>query len=570
MVYYLACMVVLECLGLYFPMLLQQVTVVAQAQFNGNKEILPLVLQALLVLLFITLIFFVQFLAEFTGATYASKYQGKIRMALCNKFSRLSPEQIDEIGVARILPIIMNDTSWLRDFNRRCIILIVYFPIAILGSIIMLFNLSLIYALFALGTLPLVIGFFWLNMRRMKKYIPDAVEGYDNEFINVKEGIIGAKDIRILGKADERSADFERYAHAFRHQTLAQMRGKSLGQNFHQILFTLVTIVIIIFAVTFNLEPGETAGLVTLNTAIQYINKLWAGFNQIFDWFFVHWPRATYSTQRHERIYALPEVINEGGLENIPVYKHNHLDFTNVTLTQAKGKIEVDDLTLRVDDGEIVAVAGGLDSGKRAFTDMITKMRAPTEGTVSFNEIDLHQINTKYWRKEYLSICNNNPKFIIGTVRDNMKLFAPDVTDEQIMSVFKELGATNFVKKFENILDYQINENTDMTDGTRNTLNIVRAVLKPAHIYIFNQCFEHVQEEYIDHLMTLLKRMRKTAILVTYNASVCKHANKIYVLKHGKIAGSGTHAELVKSNASYRELHTSLGGVLVYEEEVRA
>jgi len=198
---------------------------------------------------------------------------------------------------------------------------------------------------------------------------------------------------------------------------------------------------------------------------------------------------------------------------------------------------------------------------------MLVKSNRPTEGTITFNEIDIEQINTSTWRNSFISYCESIPRFIPGTIRDNFKLFAPDITDEQILNTFKDLGASHFIKMFDNILDFEIKESTNLSEGTKNILSIVRAVLKPAQIYVFNQCFEHVKHTYITRLMALLKRNKKTAIFLSYDSSVCKQCDTIYVLNQGSISGSGTHAELIKNNKDYRELHSSTLGVMVYEEE---
>jgi len=569
MLVYILSMVILEGLSLYFPILLQNVTKVAQEEFsNGNRSIVPLIWQGVLVFTFITLIFAVQFWSEYAGSSYGARYQRNIRVGLYEKLSRLSDDQIEQVGVARIMPILMNDTSWLKKFNRQLVILTVYFPVAILGSLIMLFTLNWAYALFAFAALPFVILFFYFNTRRMgKKYIPDSVSSYDELFFNIKDGIKGVKEIRILGKADERTSDFERQLNATRGQAHATLRSHAMSTGFTMILFTMITIAIIIYGAMNELTPGEMQGIVTLNTAIQYIDKLRKGSHQIFVYFVDFLPRARFTKKRLNQIYEMPDPPIDEGLRQLPQFKSDNLSIRNLSLELPNGKRIYENISINVPSGGIVAIAGGMDSGKSVLCESLLKFKVPTSGAIIFDDIDIAQINTTVWRRDYVSLCQNNPKFVSGTIRENMKLLAPDVTDEQILTTFKDICGADYIKKFDKQLDFEISESFNISDGVKNVLSIVRGILKPAHIYIFNQCFEHVRPEYISAVIQKLRTEKKPALFITYNASICKNCDNIFVLKHGKITASGEHKTLMKQSADYRELNASLNGNILYEAE---
>jgi ABC-type multidrug transport system fused ATPase/permease subunit len=564
LIYYLLSMVAIEALALYFPMLLQDVTKVAKDIVqSGSTSAGPLVLQGVLVLLFIVLIFITQFVSEYLGAVYVNKYQANIREALYKKFSALSPEQLDQVGTARIMPALMNDTNWLKEYGRRLVIFTVYFPVAVLGSIIMLFNLSYTYALFAFLSLPFVLVFFYLNMRKIKKTVPSSVYAFDEYFFNISEGIKGAREIRILGKAEERSTDFAQHVRANRKITCTTNIVTAYSTGFNAILFTLITIAIVVYGAQTSTDVQD---IVVLNTAIQYINKLWTSSHQIFVWFVAHMPRCRYTTKRLDEFYSLPEEIRAVGAERLPICKNNTLKVSKVTLTHPSGLNELNNVSFAIEAGELVAVSGGVGSGKTALSHIILKKNIATNGTVAFNDVNIEHVNTMVWRREYISYCATSPKFVPGTIRSNFKLFAPDITDEEILDTFKSIGASDFIKKFKNVLDYEIAENEQLGDSVRNLLNIVRAISKPAQIYVFNQCFEHVKTEYIKKLLTKIRKEKKTALFFTYDTSIVKNCDRVNFLKKGVIVASGKHTELIKSNAEYRQLCAFGQGIIVDAE----
>ena len=573
LIFFLLCLIAYEGLALYFPMLLLDLTVIAEDTFNdGSTGVGKLVLHGFLLLAFIILIFGVQFLTELMGNVYADKYQGNIRKSLYDKFSRMSNEQIDQMGIARILPIMMNDSGWLKSLNRRLIQTCVVFPVAILGSIIVLFTFkkggdyTWVYGVTALASIPIVLLFFYLNSRRMGKFIPKSVSAYDEYFLNVKEGITGAKDIRILGKAEERSADFEQNVLSQQRQWLATNRAHHLSKGFNAILFTTVTIGIILFGAHFNVSTERIYSVAVLNTAVQYIDKIRDGTHTMFTWFVDYIPRCRYTVKRYNKIYALPEQPLDGGLEQLPVYSKHHLQIQNLSFQYPNGKMELDDVSIDIPSGQAVAIAGGIGSGKSVLSQILLKFKDPTAGRIILNDIDIAQLNPSFWRRELLSFCSGSPRFIPGTIRDNMRFLNPDITDEEIMKTFRDMGAMDFVDKFEGyFLDFIINDHS-LNDSAKNVLNIVRTVLKNAEIYVFNQCFEHVKYSYITRLMARLKRENKTCLFITYDGTVCKSCDTIYVLKKGRISDIGTHEVLIKSNKDYRVLHTSEVGVFLYEE----
>ena len=563
---YLLSVAGLEGLSLYFPILLQDVTKIAEAYSGGSM--MPLVWQGLLILGFIILIFIVSCASEWAGCLYQNKHQEKSRNALFQKFSKLSTEQIDQIGTARILPTLTNDTDWIKLFNRRILNLIVFFPVAIIGSFIMLFTLNLWYALFAFASLPFVGVFFWLNMRRVKKTIPASVSAYDEYFLNIKDGLRGARDIRLLCKADERSAEFEKHVQSQNRQYVVREQSMAYSKGFTAILFTIITIVIIVFAKGANIiTMGDLGAIVVLNTAIQYINKVWTGSHTIFTWFVEYLPRSLYTYQRLDKFYALPEAPRPTGLQQIPLYKQAQIKFNAVTHKRQNGKFDLEKVTMEISNGRAVVIAGGIESGKTMIANLLLKNAAPTSGAITFNEIDLNQINSTFWRRDYVSYCSSTPRFVFGTVRSNFQLLCPGVTDAQIIAAFKELGAHDFLSTYEGFLDYEVKENFNIDDAAKKLLNVVRSILKPAQIYVFNQCFEHIRHDYLNKLMAKMRREKKTGIYITFNSAICKNCDVIHVFKNGAAIAVGRHDDLMKRCPDYRELHTSYQGVISAEAE---
>ena len=149
---YVGFLVLMEGLALVFPMLLKSVTELIKGDTTSGQ----IILSSAFVFAVVIIIFIVNISGELFGAVATAGFQRNLRVEMFERLQAAPAERINELGSGSILPIIMNDTSWIRNMQRNIMIFSVFFPIAIMGSIVMLLNLNLYYGLFALASLPFV------------------------------------------------------------------------------------------------------------------------------------------------------------------------------------------------------------------------------------------------------------------------------------------------------------------------------------------------------------------------------------------------------------------------------
>jgi len=564
-------LIVMEVLALLFPMLLLRVTEiisdgVLDPTVTEGEVITSMILNSLMVLGFIIVIAIVSYVSAFFFSKYSNMYAQNVRRELFNKFQKVSTETIENYGSGKVLPSVLIDTSWIAAYQRRLLVAAVIIPIALFGSLIMMFRLSVAYSLIALAAIPLIAIFYYFGLRRMNKIIPPSVNAMDDFFINVKEGISGAKDIRVLGKAEERARKFSTPVSLQIRQGVNADMLHNLSGAFTSLLFTLITIGIWIYGV--NAGVNEMHDLVILNTVIQYTVRMQWASHTVFVWFVEHMPRIWVTKKRFQEIYDLPEVETGAGLTHINKPAEPTLNFSGIEFNWPNGSRGLN-LNLTVPYNTRIAIAGGVGSGKSILPKLLLRQAELSGGGINLNGIDISSIDRHYLRREVLAYCGPMSQFINGTIRDNMKVLAPDVSDDEIVEIFEALGAQDFMARFgDSFLDYELNINKRMSDSARNLLGIARCALKPASIHIFNQCFDHVKQEYIANLMAFLKRYKKTCLFISYDPMVCRHCNEVYVLKNGKITGNGNHAELLKENADYKKFYASTSGTIAVEEIV--
>ena len=561
-------LIVLQLLTIYLPMLLKDIaTYINLNDLSDGEKIKQVVLSGLLVLGVIILIFVINTVAEYFGSLATAHFSKVIRSELYEKVQNTSTESVTEIGSGRLLPMIMNDTDWLRKIQKNYMLFIVYFPIVILGSIILLFNLNPFYAYFALCSIPIVIVFFILCSRKVNKILQKSIPAFDEIHFNVKEGIVGAKEVRIFNKAKEREKEYEKLSLFQRQQTTTVSGVTFLSESFNSVLFTIITVAIILYGAYTMTDVTE---LIILNTAIQYVKMIWEGSHYIFKLFVDYIPRVAIAKRRIGEIYDLvPEPKGEG-IKTEPMAAKRALEFNGVSYKYFNMQQGLSNVNMKIGHDSRVALVGvgGIGSGRHVVYQMLLQYLKPASGKILLSGVNINSIEPIFFRKNILSLCPQEAVLVQGTIRSNLTLLNQTATDEQILKIFDEIGASDFVAKFENFLDYQIYDNTHFNDATKNLLNVVRSLLKPASIYVFDQCFEHIRSDYITKVLAKLKREKRTCLFISYKPQIWKACNQIYLMKSGKIVGSGAHEELLAKNADYRELNSVAAGQIFSDEKV--
>jgi ABC-type transport system involved in cytochrome bd biosynthesis fused ATPase/permease subunit len=135
-------------------------------------------------------------------------------------------------------------------------------------------------------------------------------------------------------------------------------------------------------------------------------------------------------------------------------------------------------------------------------------------------------------------------------VRDNIKLFNPNITDPEILNIFRGIGAAGLVKSAD-FLDINISNRSGHSDSIKNIINIVRSVAKPAQFYIFNRCFAHMNSDIIERVIKKLKSEGKNCLFVTFNATVCKSVDEVCFTRARGAQVIAPHNELLSADKEY-------------------
>jgi len=214
------------------------------------------------------------------------------------------------------------------------------------------------------------------------------------------------------------------------------------------------------------------------------------------------------------------------------------------------------DVDLVARPGEITAVIGSTGSGKTTLLNLVPRLMDVTAGSVLVDGIDVRNLDPTLL-SDAVAFVPQKPYLFTGTVASNLRYGKPDATDEELWHALEVAQAKDFVRQMPGGLDAKIAQGgTDVSGGQRQRLAIARALVRRPEIYLFDDSFSALDYATDAALRAALARetAEATVVIVAQRVSTIRGADRIVVLDGGRVVGTGTHAELMADNETYREI----------------
>ena len=196
---------------------------------------------------------------------------------------------------------------------------------------------------------------------------------------------------------------------------------------------------------------------------------------------------------------------------------------------------------------------------KIVIASLVLRFHDVTQGSLLLNGQDIRKMTQKRLR-EQISYVQQKAWLFSGTIAENLRYGNPDATDEELEHALKVAQASDFVHSLPDGLNSFVAQGgTNFSGGQRQRLSIARALVKKPELYIFDDSFSALDFKTDTALRkALAKETKKVAVLIiAQRVSTIRHANQIIVLNEGKIAGKGTHEELMENCEVYRKIVNS-------------
>lgn len=213
------------------------------------------------------------------------------------------------------------------------------------------------------------------------------------------------------------------------------------------------------------------------------------------------------------------------------------------------------DVSIDIRENTFTGIVGESGSGKSTVASLIMGCNTLKKGTLTVGGVPVSDINEESLF-EGINYVGIGSTFFKGTVRENLRMAAPDASEEKLWSVLEECNIDGYLKK-EKGLDTLLTENAgNLSGGQKQRLALARAILHDAKVYIFDEATSNIDIESEELILAEIKKLAKTktVIMITHRLMNVADADRIYCMETGRVSGFGTHAELLKTDSAYRKL----------------
>jgi ATP-binding cassette, subfamily B, bacterial len=257
-------------------------------------------------------------------------------------------------------------------------------------------------------------------------------------------------------------------------------------------------------------------------------------------------------------IDAVPEIVDRPGAAEGRAGVAGDIEFDRVSFHYQQGKPVLTDFSLRVASGQTVAIVGPTGGGKSTIVNLVCRFYEPQEGAIRIDGRDTRDLPLRSLQSR-IGMVLQTPHLFSGTVRENIRYGRLEAADAEIEQAARSAGAHDFITGLDRGYDSDVGEGGNrLSVGQKQLVSLARAILARPDIFIMDEATSSVDtltESLIQRGMEALMRGR-TSFIIAHRLSTIKRADRIIVIEGGRIAESGTHAELIRAGGHYYELYT--------------
>lgn len=497
-----------------------------------------------------------------TGVSlFASKTAARsardIRKAVFRKVMYFANEEMEDFSTASLITRSTNDIQQIQMATVMTLRLGMFAPVMGIGAIIKALRTSVSLAWtigIAFGAIVILMAFMFIITLPKFKVVQEKVDKLN---LVMNERLRGILVIRAF---NTQKYEEDRFDHANNDLTKLNLfvnRAMSVMMPVMMLIMNLTSILIVWAGAHYidagNLEIGSMLAF------IQYAMQIIISFLFI-AMMFIFLPRAAVSMGRVGEI--LKKEISITDKENTQEIrdKRGVVEFKNVSFRYADAEDAVlSDISFTAKPGETTAFIGSTGSGKTTLVNLIPRFFDVTEGSITIDGVDIRDMK-QHDLREMIGYVPQKGMLFSGDIQSNIAYGAEDKSLENIERAAEIAQAEDFIMEKEEGFNAPVAQGgTNVSGGQKQRLSIARALAKKAPIYIFDDSFSALDFKTDAALRKELKKSagESTLLIVAQRISTIADADQIVVLNEGRIAGKGTHKELMQTCEIYREIASS-------------
>ena len=495
----------------------------------------------------------VGFLASKVGASTGRDLRGKV----FRKVVEFSNGEFDKFSTASLITRSTNDIQQIQMLTVMILRMVLYAPIMGIGGVFKVFhtNVSMSWIIgLAVVLIAMVVMVLFVVAMPKFKILQNLVDRLN---LVTREILTGLPVIRAFSTEKHEEERFDQANKDLTKTNLFVNRALTFMMPTMMLIMNAISILIVWVGAN-GINDGQMQ-VGDMMAFIQYTMQIIMAFLMICM-ISIMLPRAAVSATRVDEVLTSTTLINDPKQPKHLKEGKGMVEFNHVSFRYPGAEEDVlHDISFTAKPGETTAIIGSTGSGKSTMVNLIPRFYDVTEGKITIDGEDIRNV-TQHELRDQLGYVPQKGVLFSGTIASNILYGNPDGSEETMMEAAKVAQAAEFIEEKPKCYDSRISQGGgNVSGGQKQRLSIARAIAKDPKIFIFDDSFSALDYKTDVTLRKALKEhtVNSTVIIVAQRISTILHADQIIVLDEGKVAGIGTHKELLKNCDVYYQIAAS-------------
>jgi ATP-binding cassette, subfamily B, bacterial len=484
-----------------------------------------------------------------------------LRQTLYFHIQRLSLAYHDQTSTGDLLSTVTSDIDSIQTFISSNFLDALIDVVTLVGMIAVMFYINWRFTLIALSVAPLL-GLVVFKYTRSIRKASREVRKKQGEMVSVMQEVLSS--MRVV-KAFARE-DFE--VHRLEEESLENVEIALRARGIKARLAPLVQVIVAVgtglvlwFGARLVLAGSLSAG--SLVMFIWYLGKMYKPMQDLSKMTDAY-SKAAIGYERIREILDMEgEVKDQPGARRVSRLR-GAIEFDHVTFGYDPKSPTLEDVSFRIEPGQVAAFVGPTGAGKTTIISLISRFYDPISGAVKIDGLDVRRYQQRSLR-EHISVVLQETVLFHGTVWQNIAYGKPNASRAEILKAAELANATEFIEKMPNGYDTLVGERgVSLSGGQRQRIAIARAVIRNTPVLILDEPSSGLDAESEKLVFEALDRLMKgkTSIVIAHRLSTIRSADVIFVVQDGKLIETGKHEELAAAGGLYAELYDIQFGAL--------